>query len=199
MGDTPSDIHPESGCRLPLPRRDELDDIGKATYDQLSDPNGFSLAGLRGPGGIRLHSPRVSEYNQALNRYLRREAGFTGRVRELAILATAREMDSQFEWAAHEEEGLKEGLTPEIIDNVRYRRPVAGLGEEDAVVITLARELYGRHRVSSETFAAAHRLFGTRMLVDLVALMGNYASTAAVLTCFDAQLPDGVEPGLPVD
>ena len=34
-------------------------------------------------------------------------------------------------------------------------------------------------------------------LVDLVNLMGMYAMTAAVLIAFDAQLPDGVSPGLP--
>ena len=44
---------------------------------------------------------------RALNRYLRFEAGFTPRMREIAILATAREMDSQFEWCAHEPEALE--------------------------------------------------------------------------------------------
>jgi 4-carboxymuconolactone decarboxylase len=39
-----------------------------------------------------------------------------GRVRELAILTTARELDSQFEWAAHEPEALGEGISREIIE-----------------------------------------------------------------------------------
>ena len=56
----PSDIDPESRCRLPLPNRDDLDEAGQQTFDLLSDPHGGSLAGLRGPGGLRLHSPRVS-------------------------------------------------------------------------------------------------------------------------------------------
>jgi len=37
--------------------------------------------------------------------------------------------------------------------------------------------------------------FGRRALVDLVALMGNYAATAALLTAFDMQLdPDQTPP-----
>ena len=52
----------------------------------------------------------------AINRYLRFEAGFTPRVREVAILTTAREMDSQFEWVAHEPEALKEGVGQDVID-----------------------------------------------------------------------------------
>jgi len=39
--------------------------------------------------------------------------------------------------------------------------------------------------------------FGRRGVVDLVALMGNYAATAALLTAFDMQLDTGQEPGLP--
>jgi alkylhydroperoxidase family enzyme len=51
----------------------------------------------------------------ALNRYLRYDAGLGGRVRELAILITARELDSQFEWAAHEQSStgsIRTGSTP---------------------------------------------------------------------------------------
>src|SRR5438132_10021420 len=47
----PEDIDPESGCRLPLPRREELDDAGRRTYDSLADPKGGTIEGLRGPGG----------------------------------------------------------------------------------------------------------------------------------------------------
>ena len=85
-----------------MPRRERLDDAGQRTYDSLADPKGGTIRGLRGPGGILLHSPELSRHARPLNRYLRHEAGVGGRVRELAILTTARELDSQFEWAAHE-------------------------------------------------------------------------------------------------
>jgi 4-carboxymuconolactone decarboxylase len=193
----PDDIDPESGCRLPLPHREELDAEGQRIYDSLADPNGGSIRGLRGPGGIQLHSPRLSRHSRPLNHYLRQEAGLGGRARELAILATARELDSQFEWAAHEPEGLREGITPELIDVVRYRRDTAGLAEADATLIDLAREIFRARKVSSATFARALHCFGGAKLVDLVALMGNYAATAALLTAFDMQLDPGQEPLLP--
>jgi 4-carboxymuconolactone decarboxylase len=93
----PDDIDPESGCRLPLPRRDELSAAGQEIYDRLANPSGGNLRGLRGPGGIQLHSPELSQRSRPLNHYLRFEAGLGGRVRELAILTVARELDSQFE------------------------------------------------------------------------------------------------------
>src|SRR5258707_9083104 len=176
MGDAmyPEDVDPKSGCRLPLPRREQLNDAGQQTYDSLADPKGGTIGGLRGPGGILLHSPELSRHARPLNRYLRHEARLGGRVRELAILTTARELDSQFEWAAHEPEALSEGISREIIEIIKHRRDTRGLGEADAVVIELGREIFGARKVASATFVRSLRQFGRRALVDLVALMGNY-------------------------
>jgi 4-carboxymuconolactone decarboxylase len=193
----PDDIDPVSGCRLPLPRREELSPETQAIYDRLTTTGGENLRGLRGPGGIQLHSPELSRRSRPVNQYLRFEAGLGGRVRELAILATACELDSQFEWAAHEDEAQRQGISAELIDTIRYRRALDGVAEPDAMVITLARELFGARKVSSATYACCLAHFGRRMLVDLVALMGNYAATAALLTAFDMQLDPGTEPGLP--
>lgn len=193
----PDDIDPQSGCRLPLPRRDELSPEAQGIFDRLANPTGRNLRGLHGPGGIQLHSPELSRRSRPLNHYLRFESGLGGRVRELAILTTARELDSQFEWAAHEGEARRQGVPPETIDIVRHRRDLDGVEAADAVVIALGREIFGARRVSSATFARALKQFGRRSLVDLVALMGNYAATAALLTAFDMQLDPGQEPGLP--
>jgi hypothetical protein len=40
--------------------------------------------------------------------------------------------------------------------------------------------------------------FGPTKLINLVALMGNYAGTAALLATFDMQLPPGQKPLLPM-
>lgn len=190
-------IDPESGCRLPLPRRDDLDAEDQRIYDRLANPDGGTLRGLRGPGGIQLHSPELARRSRPVNHYLRYEAGLGGRVREVAILATAREHDSQFEWAAHEPAALAEGISPEIIDTIRWRGGTAGIGEPEAIIIDLAREIFAARHVSPRTYARAMQQFGRRQLVDLVALMGNYASTAALLTAFGMQLDENQRPLLP--
>jgi 4-carboxymuconolactone decarboxylase len=191
------DIDPGSGCRLPLPKREELDEFGQLTYDSLADPKGRTLRGLKGPGGILLHSSALARHTRPLNHYLRHEAGLGGRVRELAILTTARELDSQFEWAAHEPAALDEGISPAIIDIIKHRKSTESLDEADAIVIELGREIFGSKKVASATFARALQRFGPPSLVDLVALMGNYAGTAALLTAFDMQLDPGQPPPLP--
>src|SRR5215471_5579706 len=129
----PSDIDPQSGFRLPLPRREDLDEAGKKAYDRGATP-GANIAGLQGPAGVQLYSLRTAPHLSAVNRYLRFESGLGPRVREIAILATAREMDSQFEWVAHEPEALKEGVEQSVIDVIKYRRGTAGLDATDATV-----------------------------------------------------------------
>ena len=193
----PADIDPQSGFRLPLPKREDLDDAGKAHYDRVAAP-GATIAGLQGPSGIGLYSPKASEHARALNRYLRFEAGLAPRVREIAILTTAREMDSQFEWAAHEPEARKEGVEDRVIDIIKHRMPTAGLEETDAAVIELGRQIFRDRKVTSDTFAKAKALFGANKLVELVMLMGNYAGTAALLTAVDMQLHPGQKPLLPM-
>src|SRR5712692_11112437 len=112
MTTLPKDVYPESRSRLPLPKREALDEQGKRVYDSVLDPKRPTLAGFQGPAGIWLHSPRVGEPFREMNRILRTEVRLEPRLRELAILVTSRELDNQFEWTAHEPVALKEGLAP---------------------------------------------------------------------------------------
>lgn len=195
-GDTmPSDIDPQSGFRLPLPKREDLDEAGKRAYDHAAT-NKRSIVGLRGPAGIALYSPKTIEARNAVNEYLRFEV-FPPDVREVAILAVARELHSQFEWAAHEPQALKDGVPQDVIDAIKYRNSTQGLNETYAAIIELGRQTFGDHKVTPACFARVKALFPPARLVELVMLMGNYAATAALLTAFDMQLPEGQKPLLP--
>ncbi len=193
----PSDIFESSGCRLPPVERDDLDPVGREIFDAHVGPGSSSIAGLWGPGGIKLHSPRVSEYTTELTQYLRFDADFPATIREVAILVTAREADSQFEWSAHEPMALKVGVSQDTIDAIKYRRDLTGLPEVEALVIQLGREMFVERKVSPETFARALEAFGRRTLVDLVYVMANYVGTAALLCAFDMQVRPGKEALLP--
>ena len=193
----PADIDPQSGFRLPLLKREELDDVGQRRYDRAA--SGQNIAGLQGPTGIMLYSPKTSEAQSSVSRYLRNESGITPRVREIALLITSRCLDQQFEWTAHEPEAVKAGVPRETIDAMKFDRPTAALDATDALVIELGRAMWRDHKVSPELFARAKATFVPHMLVDLVLMMGGHASTAALLTTFNMQLHEGVEPMLPID
>ena len=197
MSDLPEDVHPETRSRLSPLERGRLDEHGRRLYDSVLDPKRPTIAGFQGPAGIWLHSPRVGEPIREFNRILRTEAGLEPRLRELAILVTAREMDSQFEWTAHEPVALKAGLDPAVIDVVKHRRPAGRMDEREAAIVRFGRELLRERKVRPETYAEAAKLFGETGLVNLVALMANYALTAVMLAAFDQQLHEGQKPLLP--
>ena len=194
----PKDVHPESLSRLPLRRREEMDKQGQRFYDEVVGPQSRTLAGLRGPSGIWLHSPVLGDRMRAVNQYLRFETALGRRLTELAILVTARELDNQFEWTAHEPAALAEGLSQEIVDIVKYRRPATGLGPAESVIIAFGREVFRDKNVRSETFARAVELFGYEGVVNLAALMGNYAATALMFNVVDQHLHPDRQPLLPL-
>ena len=194
----PQDVHPESLSRIPLIQREGMDVEGKRIYDIFVGPQTRTLAGLQGPYGIWLHSPQVGEHLLAASQYLRFRTDLGRRLTELATLVVARELDNQFEWSAHEPEALKEGLEQNIIDVVKSRKDVAGLGEKEAVIIRMGRELFRQKKLSPQTYAQAVRLFGKQGMVNLSALMGHYSMIALMLNTFDQQLRPDMKPLLPI-
>jgi 4-carboxymuconolactone decarboxylase len=197
MARHPNDIDPESRNRLPVVRRDALEDAVKAIYDEVATPSATSVAGLQGPGGIMLHSPSLVAAHRAYNRALRSLPDLPSALKELAILVAARALDQAFEWTTHEGPARAAGLDERIIDVVRLRGPLDGLPEREAAIIRLGREALGERRVRPDTYADAERLFGRRALVGLVALMASYTGAAVLLTVFDQQLPPDLPSTLP--
>jgi 4-carboxymuconolactone decarboxylase len=191
----PADIDPQSGCRIPLVRREDLDTEGQKSFDFYT--SSATLRGLRGPAGIWLHSPKLAELYQPLDTYLRHGAGLSEPVREVCILAIARECDNAFEWAAHEPEALRVGVPQQIIDAVKLGAPSADIEAPFGTVVELIREAFTARTVSATTYNAAVSLLGVRLLIDLVSLAGMYAGTAALLTVVDMQLDAGESHLLP--
>ena len=177
----PDDVHPDSSSRLPL-MRSVAPGLAPALYGRSMAPEGT------GPAHIRGHGAGLKSL----------EAGVGRPVIDLAILVSAREHDAQYDWTINELAAVKDGLEPATIDVVRSRKPVAGLAEREACVIEFGRELFGKHNVSSETYARAVKIFGERDLVDLVDVMAQHSREAAMLAAFDQHLPAGQKPLLPM-
>jgi len=190
------EIDQNSGCRLPLPKREDLDADGQRVMDRQLDPNHGSLVGLRGPTGIRLHSPAIAEHNQALVAHFRSASILSKRTQEIAILVTARAHDNNFEWAAHEPAARQAGVCDHAITAIQNNADTQTLSAQDRLVIEIGRQLFGDRRLSDELYATAIASLGEKAMVELVSLMGMYAGTAYLLAAFDMQLPENVKPAL---
>lgn len=192
----PKDVYASSRNRAPLITRDMLttDDSRKA-YDYVM--HGSTIAGMQGPAGIGLYGSKTRLVVAELNQTLRLKIGLDPVLSELVMMVAAREIDSAFEWSAHERAARKLGMADEVIAVVRDRKPVTGIGEKEAAIIMLGREGVTQHNVVPQTFANARRLFGTELLVNITLLMGNYLMTGLLLHVFDQQMPPGVSQTLP--
>jgi hypothetical protein len=120
------------------------------------------------------------------------------RLSELAILTVARELDQPYEWSLHELEALAVGLEPRVIDIVKNRLSLAGISENEAVIVQMGREIFGERELSAETYSHAEALLGRTNLVDIVMLMGEYAEDAVRLTAFNQHMPPGWRQFLPL-
>jgi 4-carboxymuconolactone decarboxylase len=195
----PADIYPDSRYRLPLPKREDLDPEGQKIFDKLTAKSELPV-GIEQPS-VRLYDPQLAVRMAETYHYLKYELGISGRLLEIAVMTVAREFDSQYEWTQWETHGRDPNdprhIEDSLIDLMKYEKPVTGLGEKEAAIITFGRETFGRRRVTPETFANMLRIFGRKGTVDMLWLMAAYASDFAEMTAFNNQLRADQKPLMP--
>ncbi|HTI67471.1 MAG TPA: hypothetical protein VL460_08020 [Caulobacteraceae bacterium] len=182
----PADIDPKSLSRLAPLDRAALSPEGQRVYDVIRGAN--AAIPLNGPAPISMYSPGAAEPIDRLNQYLRKTV-VGPRYFELSALTAAREFDQFYEWTGHEPAGRRAGLDAAVIDAVKFDRPVAGLPEKDATVISFGRALFREHRISPALWAKTVELFGQQGAVEISAIMGDYALAAVLLIAADQHLP----------
>ena len=76
-----------------------------------------------------------------------------------------------------------------MIDTIKYDREPVGLSPEETVIIKVGRQIMREHKLDSDLYAEAVRLFGRKGLVEMVTVMGDYVMVGMVLTAIDQHLP----------
>jgi 4-carboxymuconolactone decarboxylase len=186
-GALPKDIYPDSRSRLPLLKPENVSERLKRTYDNAA----ATFAGAEARGAlIRLHASPVTN--------LQMESPTGMDLSQVAILTTGREHDQPYEWSLHEMQARAVSVDPAVIDVIRRNQPLAKLGEKEASIIQVGREIFRTHKLASDTYARALQVLGKTGLVDMVALMADYANTSATLTAFNQHMPPGFKQFLPL-
>ena len=79
---------------------------------------------------------------------------------------------------------------------VAQRGPLDALTDDEAVIVSYARELFRSKRVSDATFEAAKARLGDQGVTELTATMGYYGMLACALNAFQVE-PAAGAPRLP--
>jgi 4-carboxymuconolactone decarboxylase len=183
----PRDIDPVTLSRLPPVTAGDLDEEGRRLLAARTFTPG------PGPNHVTIYSPRERDLGIPSGE----KSPVGPRYFQLAVLITAREIDQQYEWSAHEPAGRRQGLEQSVIDVVKYNRPVTGLSDKDATLITFGRALYREHRVSSELWEKMVSQFGRQHTVQMMMIMGDYFRVGFMLNAVDQHLPPTREALLP--
>jgi hypothetical protein len=170
--------------RLPPLKPDDLNDAQRALSLLQSGRELRALGrqiGLRGHGSGR--QPARPPEPVAVQPRPRGSAGRRVPCRQkgqLAIAACPRGGDphrrpawgSEYELYAHSAVGGLAGLSVDVVQALAAGEPPDFWNEQEAIAYEFTQQLLDQHRVETETFATAERLFGHKGLVDMVLLVG---------------------------
>jgi 4-carboxymuconolactone decarboxylase len=174
------------------------------TWDTMSPPQKTMTMnlltgprrGMGGPFNVLLRSPEMGDLAQKLGEYARFRPDVPAKLRELAIIVTARHWTAQYEWYAHRRAAEQAGLKEEIIKAIADRKRPTGMQSDEEAVYNFASELLETKNVSDATFKAVVDKFGEKGVVDIIGVMGYYQMVSMLLNVDRYPLPAGIPPEL---
>jgi 4-carboxymuconolactone decarboxylase len=179
----------------PLAESDMSEAQRKAVQELVSGPRG--KFNPHGPNALLLRSPDLMARTQKVGEYLRYGCALPPRLRELAIIITARQWRAQVEWIEHSPLAVKQGVDPSVVEDLLQGKTPRAMRDDEAAVYRFCKELHENHGVSDATFAAVAERFGEQGVIDLIGLTGYYTMLAMVLNVGQEPLPRGMAPPLP--
>src|ERR1700680_1423910 len=136
------------GDRFKPLKYDEMTPEQKTMIDHL-------LAGERrgggGPFNVLLRSPEVGDLGQQFGGAMRFRTGLPRDVSEVIIIMTGRFWMAQYEWNAHKNAALQNGVSQAIVDAIAAGKRPAGMAAEIEIAYNLIDELLTSHQVTDRT------------------------------------------------
>lgn len=171
-------------------------DMNKAQLTLLralrEGPRGQSIT-PRGPFAAWMHAPDLGLLAQALGAYVRYQTSLPPRLSEFAILCTAYHWRAQYEWFAHAPIAEREGVSKEVIEDLKAGKRPTGATKEELALYDFIDELYKTRRVSDKTYDRVYAFLGEEALVQFVGILGYYSLIAMTLNVFNMLPPENVE------
>ena len=194
--------------RFPILQPDQMNSEQKKLLEVLlAGPRGGGNASpetvqkmLRGgPFNAWMRSPDLGNRLQNVGEYIRYRTSLPLRLNEFAILITAREWTSQYEWYAHYPLAMKAGLDAKVADELALGKRPSTMKEDEAAVYDFCTQLHRNKKVDDAAFNRVKALFGEQGVIDLVIVSGYYVAVSMTLNVAQVPVPDGSTPLKPLD
>jgi 4-carboxymuconolactone decarboxylase len=151
-----------------------------------------SRGALQGPFTMFLHCPELAGRLAHLGAFVRFEGSLDMRVRVIAAMTTARELDAVYVWGAQTGGARRLGVPETTIAAIRDKH-ARGLPPEDAQIVEFTQQLLRKHRVDDATFKAIQARFGDDGLIQLTGAIGYYSMLAMTVNACELEAAPGAE------
>jgi len=151
-----------------------------------------SRGALQGPFTMFLHSPELAGRLAHLGAYVRFEGSLDMRVRVLAAMTVARELEAVYVWGAQAGGARRLGVPETTIAAIRENHS-RGVPAEDAQIIDFTRQLMRKHRVDEATAKALIGRFGNDGFIQLTGAIGYYSMLAMTVNACELEAAPGAE------
>ncbi len=102
---------------------------------------------------------------------------------------TTRHWGNQYEWNGHIPYALKAGLAQSVIDAIAEGRRPATLRDDESAAYDFVSELLANKGVSDTTYDRALGIFGETGIVDMIGVVGYYATNAMLMNVARTAVP----------
>ena len=172
----------------PITSKDQVAAKDHAIVDGIVQSRGA----LQGPFTMFLHSPELAGRLAHLGAYVRFEGSLDMRVRVLAAMTVARELDAVYVWGAQTGGARRLGVPEATITAIRESHS-RGIPPEDAQIVDFTRTLMRKHRVDDATVKALRGRFGDDGFIQLTGAIGYYAMLAMTVNAFELEAAPNAE------
>jgi 4-carboxymuconolactone decarboxylase len=147
------------------------------------------FGGVRGPFSIMLHSPPLAERVLPLVTFFREGSVVDGRLRSHAILASVREKEAAYVWAAQVGAARRAGVPEATIDLLRTKGDPSGLPADECDIINYTRQLIRANKVDPALFDRLKDRHGVQWMVELTGAANYFAFLSGMVNAFEVPAP----------
>lgn len=166
----------------PITSKDQVAAADAAIVDAIVASRGA----VQGPFTMFLHCPELAGRVAHLGAFVRFEGALDMRVRVLAAMTVARELDAVYVWGAQTGGARRLGVPEATITAIRERH-TRGMVPEDAQIVEFTRQLMRTHRVDEAAFKALQERLGADGLIQLTGTIGYYTLLAMTVNACELE------------
>lgn len=180
--------------RVPILTENDLPEKEKQFYTKIKAKRDH----VAPPFAALLNTPELAAQVASIGEMLRYVSPtISNKIRETVTLSVARSLKCQYIWTHHVESALQAGLDDKTIVAIRDQTTTNLPSGETQSFIEFTNQLLLHKHISQETFAEVEEILGRKGTVDLILMIGYYATLSYAINALEIELEEGINPLLP--